>query len=56
MSKEVVAIFLTMGSVNDEMSRSGVAINTKIHQGGPGEPYPEATLMDIYKKNSDGTE
>jgi len=31
------------------MSRSGTTINTKVQQGGPGEPFAEPTLKDIYR-------
>jgi len=46
-------MFLTLGSVNDELGKSGVAINTKIQQGGPGEPYAEPTLYNVYRPDYD---
>lgn len=55
MNKEIIGAMLTFGSVNDLLSRSGVAINTKIQQGGPGEPFAEPTLFEVYRKNEDGT-
>ena len=56
VNKEVLGVLLTLGSVNDLLSRSGVNINTKIQQGGPGEPFAEPTLINIFKRNKDGTD
>jgi|ERR1043166_7140416 hypothetical protein len=55
-NKEILGVLLTLGSVNDLLSRSGVNINTKIQQGGPGEPFAEPTLINIYKRNKDNTD
>ena len=46
-NKEIIGMLATFNSVNDLLSKSGVAINTKIQQGGPGEPFAEPTLKDI---------
>lgn len=46
-------MFPTLGLVNDELGKSGVAINTKIQQGGPGEPYAEPTLYNVYRPDYD---
>jgi hypothetical protein len=45
-NKEIIGAILTFGSVNDLLSRSGTMINTKIHQGGPGEPFAEPTFFE----------
>lgn len=55
MNKEILGAVLTFSSVNDLLSRSGVNINTKIKLGGPGEPFAEPTLFEVFKKNKDGT-
>jgi len=34
-NKKVLGMLLTFSSINDELSRSGVTINTKVQQGGP---------------------
>jgi hypothetical protein len=47
-SKEVIGMILNLESANNTLSRSGTTVNVKVQQGGPGEPYPELTLIDIY--------
>src|SRR5688572_3151246 len=46
-NKQIIGILATFKSLNDLLGKSGVAINTKVQQGGPGEPYAEPTLKDI---------
>ena len=55
-NKEIIGMLVTFNSVNDLLSKSGVAINTKVQQGGPGEPYAEPTLKDIYLRDRNGKE
>jgi len=55
MNKEIIGAILTFGSVNDLLSRSGVAINTQIPIAGPGEPAAEPTIFEVYRRNPDGS-
>lgn len=55
-NKEIIGMLATFNSVNDLLGKSGVAINTKIQQGGPGEPFAEPTLKDIKIKTRLGKE
>jgi hypothetical protein len=53
-NKEVIGMVLTLESTNNLLSRSGTTVNVKVQQGGPGEPYPEMTLKEIYHKDEKG--
>jgi hypothetical protein len=43
-------MLITFGSVNNLLAKSGTTINSKIQQGGPGEPYAEPTLKDLHEE------
>ena len=46
-NKQIIGLLATFKSLNDLLGKSGVAINSKVQQGGPGEPFAEPTLKDI---------
>lgn len=46
-NKQVIGLLATFNSLNDLIGKSGVAINAKIQQGGPGEPFAEPTLKYV---------